>query len=82
MHKPRAQTESTDICAHVKDSAVHIKVRWIMETKQQQQQQKTPSMHRMLGSATLSQLAFPCETTRTALSRNPSGTIQFSVCLF
>ena len=42
-----------DICAHVKDPVVHVRVRWNMETL------KTPGMHRRLGSATLSQLAFP-----------------------
>ena len=42
------------ICAHVKDSVVHIRVRWIMETL------KTTSTHlNRLGSTTLSQLAFP-----------------------
>ena len=43
------------ICAHVKDPVVHVRVRWIMETL------KIPSMHRRLGSATLSQLAFSGE---------------------
>ena len=42
-----------NVCTHVKDPVVHVRVRWIMET------QKTPSMHSRLGSATLSQLAFP-----------------------
>ena len=43
------------ICAHVKDPVVHVRVRWIMEIL------KTSSMHRRLGSATLSQLASPGE---------------------
>ena len=43
------------ICSHVKDPVVHVRVRWIMETL------KTPSMHCRLGSAILSQLAFPGE---------------------
>ena len=42
-----------NICMHVKDPVVHFRVRWIMETL------KTPSMHRRLCRATLSQLAFP-----------------------
>ena len=41
------------ICVHVKHPVVHVRVRWIMETL------KTPSIHRRLGSATLSQPAFP-----------------------
>ena len=43
------------ICPYVKDPVVYVRVRWIMETL------KTPSLHRRLGSATLSQLAFPGE---------------------
>ena len=43
------------ICVHVKDLVVYVRFRWITETL------KTPSMHRRLGSATLSQLAFPRE---------------------
>ena len=44
-----------NICAHVKDPVVHVRVQWIMETL------KTASMHRKLGSTTLSQLAFSGE---------------------
>ena len=46
------------ICAHVKDPVVHVRVRWIMAKTLNT---KTPSMHPRLGSATLSQLAFPGE---------------------
>ena len=42
------------ICVHVQDPVVHVRVQWIMETL-------TPSMHRRLGSATSSQLAFSRE---------------------
>ena len=56
------------ICAHVKDPVVHVRVRWMKETL------KTPSMHRRLGSATLSQLAFPGKATRISHGRNTSGT--------
>ena len=45
-----------DICAHVRDPVVHVRVRWIMETL------KHLSMHCRLGGATLSQLAFPGES--------------------
>ena len=41
-----------NIYEHVKDPVGHVRVRWIMETL------KHLSMHRRLGSATLSQLAF------------------------
>ena len=44
-----------NICAHVKDPVVPVRVRWIMETL------KTPSMRRRLGTTTLSQLASPEE---------------------
>ena len=43
------------ICAHVKDPAVRVKSLVDYENA------ITPSMHRRLGSATLSQLAFPGE---------------------
>ena len=42
--------------AYVKDPVVHVRVRWILETQ-------TPSMHRTLGSATMSQLAFSGKST-------------------
>ena len=44
-----------DICAHVQDPVVHVRVWWIMETE-------TSSMHHRLGSATLSHLPFPKES--------------------
>ena len=45
-----------NICAHVKDPVVHVRVRWIMENT------KTSSMHSRLGSATPSQLTYPGES--------------------
>ena len=45
-----------NICAHVIDPVVHVRVRWIMVTL------KTPSMHSRLDSLTLLQLAFPRES--------------------
>ena len=56
------------ICAHVKDPVVHVRVWWIMKTLKKQ----TPTMHRKLGSATLSQLAFPGESNPSFHLRNPS----------
>ena len=54
--KPSCAIACIHIYAHVKDPVVHVRVRWIMETL------KTSSMHRRLGSATLSQLASPGES--------------------
>ena len=50
---PHCAVACYNTCAHVKDPVVHVRVRWIRETL------KTPNMHRRLGSATLSHLAFP-----------------------
>ena len=47
---------SHNICAHVKDPVVHVRVLRIMETL------KYPCMHHRLGITTLSQLAFPGES--------------------
>ena len=53
---------------HVKDPVVHVRVRWIKETH---------SMHRRLGSATLSQLAFPRgKQPEYPMRENPFGTIE------
>ena len=43
-----------DICAHMKNPVVNVRVRWTMQTLKH-----TACIHRKLGSATLSQLAFP-----------------------
>ena len=53
---PRVQSHAFSICAHVRDVVVHVRVRWIMETLKQ------TSVHPRLGSATLSQPAFPGES--------------------
>ena len=57
------------VCAHVKDSAVHVRVRWIMETL------KHPActVARFCRS-----LLSPGKTTRISYGRNPIGTIQLS----
>ena len=55
VRTPSCAIACINICVHVKDPVVHVRVRWMKETL------KTPSMHRRLGSATLSQLAFPRE---------------------
>ena len=55
VRTPPCAIACINICAHVKDPVVHVRVRWIMETL------KTASMHRKLGSTTLSQLAFSGE---------------------
>ena len=59
-HPPGA-TACIYICSHVKDSVVHVRVRWIMETLK----------HQACTVARLSQLA-----TRVSYGRNSIGTIQ------
>ena len=54
--QPPCAVACMNICAHVKDPVVHVRVRWIMGTL------KTPSMHLRLGSATLSHPAYPGES--------------------
>ena len=58
------------ICAHVKDPIVHVRVSVGYGNT------KSPSMHRRLGSATLSQLASQGEKTRISNWENPIWTIQ------
>ena len=53
---PPCENACVNICAHVKDTVVHVRIWWIVETL------KTSSMHSRLGSATLLQLAFPGES--------------------
>ena len=45
-----------NICVHVKDPVLHVRVRWMHGNT------KTPSMHSRFGSTTLSQLASPGES--------------------
>ena len=56
VRTPPCAIACINTCAHVKDPVVHVRVRWIMETL------KHLNMHRSLGGATLSQLAFPGES--------------------
>ena len=53
---PQCAITCINICVHVKDPVVHVRVPWIIKNTD------TPSMHRRLGSTTLSQLAFPGES--------------------
>ena len=56
VRTPPCASACINICGHVKDPVVHVRVRLMKETL------KHPSMHRRVGSATLSQLAFPWES--------------------
>ena len=60
VHPPCAIT-CVNICSHVRDPVVRVRVRWIMETLKKN---KKKNKHRRLGSATLSR------------SRNTSEVIQ------
>ena len=67
---PQCATACINICAHVKDSAVHVRVRWIMETL------KHPA-------CTLGWVVWLCcsclspgKATQISHGRNPKGTIQ------
>ena len=65
---PPCAAACINICVHVKNPVLHVRVLWIMETL------KTPSMHRRLGSATLGQRTgksnpnFPWEKSQWAFS--------------
>ena len=59
-------TARINICAHVTDPVVHV----------DHGSTQTPSTRGRLGSATLSQLAFPGKATRISHGENPIGTIK------
>ena len=65
VHPPCA-IACINVCAHVKDPVVHVRFRWILETHK----------HRRLGSATLSQLAFPGKSNPNFPCEKSIGTIQ------
>ena len=62
VHPPCA-VPCCKICVLVKDSVVRVRVRWIMETLFK----LAPSVHRRLCRATLSQVAFPRESSLNSL---------------
>ena len=64
VRTPPCAITCINICAHVRDPVVHVRVRGIIERI------KTPSMYRRLGSAILSQLAFPVESNPNFLWGN------------
>ena len=71
VRTPPCAIACINICVHVKDPVVHVRVWWIMETLKHPActidlvdygNTETPGMHDRLGSAALSQLAFPGES--------------------
>ena len=60
----------TSICAHVKDSVVHVRVRWIIETL------KHPACTPGWGAHLYRSWLSPGKATRISHGRNPIGTIQ------
>ena len=69
FRKPPCATACINICTHVKDPVVHVRVQWIMETLKHPA--STVSWVPRLCRSWLS----PGKATQIASGRNPSGTI-------
>ena len=72
VRTPPSATTRINICAHVKDPVVHVRVRWIMETLKH-----TACTVDWVARLCRSWL-FPGKATRISHVRNPSGAIHWS----